>query len=48
MPYVKLGFADLEELPEGRDRLAKGAGCLFLALLVFILICALLAVLFVG
>ena len=28
----------LEELPAGRDRLAQGAGCLFLALLVVILI----------
>ena len=38
----------LEELPEGRDRWVKGSGCLFLALVVFVLICALLAVFFVD
>lgn len=38
----------LEELPEGRDRWIKGSGCLVLALIVFILLCALIAGLFVG
>lgn len=38
----------LEELPDRRDRWVKGSGCLFLALVVFVLICALLAVLFTG
>ena len=38
----------LEELPDRRDRWVKGSGCLFLALVVFVLICALLAVLFSG
>jgi len=38
----------LEDLPDRRDRLVKGSGCLLLALVVFVLICALLAVLFMG
>jgi hypothetical protein len=38
----------LEELSDRRDRLVKGTGCLFLALLVFVLICALVAVLFIN
>ena len=38
----------IEDLPERRDRWVKGSGCLLLALVVFVLICALLAVLFMG
>lgn len=38
----------LEDLPVGRDRWVKGSGCLFLALVVFVLICALLALFFLD
>ena len=38
----------LEDLPDRRDRWVKGSGCLLLALVVFVLICALLAVFFMG
>ena len=38
----------LEELSDRRDRWVKGTGCLFLALLVFVLICAIFAVVFVN
>lgn len=38
----------LEDIPEKRSRLAKGGGCLFFAFVVFLLICALLAIVFMG
>lgn len=38
----------LEDLPDRRNRWLKGSGCLALALVVFILMCALLAVVFTG
>jgi membrane protease YdiL (CAAX protease family) len=38
----------MEDVPENRSRLAKGGGCLFVAFVVFLLICALLAIVFMG
>ena len=36
----------IEDLPTARQRLVRGAGCLFVALAVFLLVCLLLAILF--
>jgi len=36
----------IEDLPTARQRVVRGAGCLFVALAVFLLVCLLLAILF--
>jgi hypothetical protein len=36
----------IEDLPSTRERLLTGSGCLFVALVVFLVICLLLAILF--
>ena len=38
----------IEELPGNRQRWIRGGGCLFVALAVFLLICLLLAILFID
>ena len=38
----------MEDVPNTRERWVQGAGCLFVALVVFLLICLLLAILFLG
>jgi len=40
--------SQIEDLPGTRERLIRGGGCLFVALAVFLLICLLLAILFLD
>lgn len=38
----------VEDFSRTRERLVRGAGCLFIALVVFLVICLLLTILFLG